>query len=345
MPEDAYPRPSQVTVAGWSLIGGSALLLPAIFDAVANVRSVDTREALRRSLETGAFRSLGLTLEQLTELMHQALVVGGAAASVSLILGWFVLKGDKAARVVATVAAVPVLLGSMFAGGLLGALVAAGAGMLWTGPARDWFAGREPRKVQLPQRPAIPAPPAPDTTIRVTDQVTSAPPTQGYGQVPVAHAWPPPYSPPQHRVVPAVPAPVRTACILTWVFCFITAAVGLGLIGLLVTDPDLVAQRVVEAVRERGESLEASVIQPMLWTSAVLLTTWSAGAALLAMFVWRRQGWARVALVVSAALAGLVSVFGFPLSLPHLAATAWVVGMLLSPVTRSWFRSSGAPRR
>lgn len=352
MPEDAYPRPSQVTVAGWSLIGGSALLLPTIFDAVANVRSVDTRAALERSVESGAGRSLGISLEQLTELMHQALVVGGAAAAASLILGWFVLRGDRAARVGATVAAVPVLLGSMFAGGFLGALVAAGAGMLWTGPARDWFAGREPRQPRLPQRHHDPAPPAPSAgpDVRVTGPVTGAPPTQGYGQVP---SWAPPsgppveapygfpHPPPAAPSAPVRPAPVQTACVVTWVFSGITAAVGLLTLLSLLAAPDMIVDEVLRGVRERGQSVDADLVEPMLWASGALLTLWSAGASMLALFVWRRQAWARVALVTSAALAGLVSVFAFPLSLLHLAATAWVVGMLLSPLTRAWFRQSG----
>ncbi len=46
-----------------------------------------------------------------------------------------------------TVLAVPILLTAPLTGGLIGALVAAASLALWSGPARDWFAGRPVREV------------------------------------------------------------------------------------------------------------------------------------------------------------------------------------------------------
>lgn len=324
---------------------GSALLLLTLFDAMAQLRSVRTRELLEQSVSQGLGNTLGLDLEQATSLLRSGLFLAGAGAAALVILGWFVLKGDTKARIAASVAAVPVLLGGAFAAPFLSALVAASAAMLWSGPARDWFAGREPRKPriveQMLQQQSRPA----GADVRMADPVTPAPPTQGYGDVPPP-AWAPPAAPyPVPPTGSTRPAPVQTACILTWVSCGITAGLGLMVLMSMVSDPARVVEMVIETAQDRGQEVEASLVRPMLWASSAVLVLWSAGAALLAGFVWRRQSWARVALLVSAVLAGLLSVFAFPVSIPHLAATAWVVGMMLSPLTRVWFQGSEQQRR
>lgn len=361
--EKRYPRPSQVTVAGWSLLVAGAMLVPSIFDATSRLRSVETRESLEAALTTGSARGLGLDLEQATELIRVLLLVGGAAAAAVAILGWFVLQGDGKARIAATVAVVPVLACAPFAGGFLPALVAAGVAMLWTGPARDWFAGREPRQPRLPPRsgPGAPGgsaggsaePPRPhehagsrpeeraaDPAVRVTSPVTSAPPVHGYG-APQHQPWPPYQQQPWPSAPsgPVRPAQVQTACLLTWVFAGITAGFGLLLLLSMAADPARMTDLVQDAVEQRDQAIDQAVLRPVLWTLGALLVLWSSGAALLAHQVWRGQAWARIALIVSTALAGLVSVLAFPLSLLHLAATAWVVGLLLSPPTRAWFRA------
>lgn len=367
--EPRYPRPAQVTVAGWSIVVAGTMLVPSIFDAMSRLRSVQTRTALQESLTTGPGRSLGLGLEEATELIRVVLMVSGAAAVAMAILGWFVLKGDRPARIAASVLVLPVMACAPFAGGFLAAIAAAGSAMLWTGPARDWFAGRKPREPRLPsgpgagQRPGQRPGPRPDQqderrhehagsgagdertadpAVRVTAPVTAAPPMPGYGaphgpapgQAWPAHqqAWP------HEPAAPARPAQVQTACVLTWVFSGITAGFGLILLLALVADPARMVDLVVDTARDRGEPLERSLVQPGLWAGSIVLVLWSAGAALLAMFAWRRQPWARIALAVSAVLAAVLAVFAFPISLLHLAATAWVVGILLSPATREWFR-------
>lgn len=359
-----------MTVAGWSIVVAGAMLVPSIFDATSRLRSVETRTALEESLSTGSGRTLGLGLEEATELIRIALLVGGAAAAAMAILGWFVLKGDRPARIIATVLVLPVMVCAPFAGGFLVAIAAAGVAMLWTGPARDWFAGRKPREPRLPPRPGAGSGSArheerphehaghrpgsgsspdsgderaADSAVRVTAPVTPAPPMPGYGapQHPgQQQPWPTYQHPwPHEPAVASRPAPVQTACVLTWVFTGITAGFGLILLLAMVADSARMVELVLEAAEDRGESLDEALVRPSIWTGSTLLVLWSAGAALLAHFVWRRQAWARITLVVSAVLAALLAVLAFPVSLLHLAATAWVVGILLSPTTRDWFRS------
>ena len=47
----------------------------------------------------------------------------------------------------------PILLTAPLTGGITGALVVVAILMLWSGPARDWFAGRPVRELQVPGRP------------------------------------------------------------------------------------------------------------------------------------------------------------------------------------------------
>lgn len=358
------------------MIVGSAMLVPSIFDAMTKLRSVETRTVLEESLASDSGGGLGLSLEQATELVRWVLIVGGAAAAALAILGWFVLQGDKKARIAVSVGAFPVLATAPYAGGFLAAVVAAGVAMLWTRPARDWFAGRKPRLPQLPGSPGAgggPSEPSErprdhagsreersaDAGVKVTAPVTSAPPMSGYGSSTPQQGWPapsqqaqpqawshpgqPPYG--AHAVGPVAPLrpqSVQNACVLTWVFSGITAGLGLILLLSLVADPTRVSEVVLETAQDRGQELDPGMVKPALWILGIVVVAWSAAASLLAHFVWRRLEWARIALVVCAVLSALVGVFAFPLSLLHLAATAWVVGMLLSPVTRAWFSGSRA---
>lgn len=230
--QDAGARPSQVTIAGWVIAVASVMLVISVFDTMGNLNSVDTRDQVTRALTTGSARDLGLSVDDALEVMRWSLFVSGAAAAVTAILGIFVLQRHTAARIVLTVAAVPVVLTSPFSGGFLGILVGASAAMLWTRPARDWFAGRpvtqSPRSLfssrsaeETPrERPVPPAfrtlpPPGtvgpvdrPDTSEPSGETPPPPPPMSGWGgsvgprppeggsgqpeQVVPAN-WPPPY--------------------------------------------------------------------------------------------------------------------------------------------------------
>jgi hypothetical protein len=138
-------RPRQLTVAGGFVIAGSVILLFAIFDAITNLQSVDTRDEVSRMLsQTG--NGLGLTVSETLSGMRFGLMVAAACAAASAVLGIFVLQRHRGARVALSVLAVPILLTSPLTGGVLGALVAMATLALWSGPARDWFAGRPVRE-------------------------------------------------------------------------------------------------------------------------------------------------------------------------------------------------------
>ena len=95
-------------------------------------------------------------------------MVTGLCAAASAVLGFFVLQRHRGARIALSIIVVPILLANLvtapLTGGLLGALIAAATVIMWTGPARDWFAGRPVRQPPVPQpreerRPPNPTPP------------------------------------------------------------------------------------------------------------------------------------------------------------------------------------------
>lgn len=149
-------RPSQVTMAAWVALVASVLLVLAVFEGVSLLHTVDLREAVEKFLSTPPGNGLGLDVPGLVELLRGLLLLSGAAGAAAAVFAAFVLQRNNAARVGFTVAAVVILLTApasgeflpvMSSAGLLMVMIAFSAILLWTKPARDWFAG-------LPVRPA-----------------------------------------------------------------------------------------------------------------------------------------------------------------------------------------------
>src|SRR4051794_22408611 len=225
----AGPRPREVTIAGWTVAVASAMLVVSVFDAMARLHSVDTRDSLTRALGAGSAKDFGITLTDALDVMRGALFVAGVAAVVTGILGAFVLQRHATARLVLTVAAVPVVLTAPFSGGVLGLLIGGATALLWSRRARDWFAGRPPTRPAVERLAARPVERVLDP--RTVRPVQGRPPEVGGPAAPprAVTEWgapgrrdvPPPYVVPETRS--GVPVPVRVACILTWAFSGLTA--------------------------------------------------------------------------------------------------------------------------
>src|ERR1700712_1306687 len=139
---DRSARPRQLTAAGGFVIGGSIFLVLSVFDTLTKLHSVQMHDQIQKALSSPTGSSLGFSVGQALTLMRVGVVIAPACAAAAAVLGVYVLQRNRAARVALTVLAVPILLTSPLTGGLVGALVAAATLMLWSGPARDWFAGR-----------------------------------------------------------------------------------------------------------------------------------------------------------------------------------------------------------
>ena len=76
--------------------------------------------------------------------MRTVSMVAAGLATAAAILGWHVLKRNRAARVGLSILAVPLFLCGLVTGGFLASVVAASVAMLWLAPARHWFDGTTP---------------------------------------------------------------------------------------------------------------------------------------------------------------------------------------------------------
>jgi hypothetical protein len=344
------PRPRQVTIGGMAVAVASAMLVVAVFDQMASLHSVDRREALTEALTTGSLKDLGISVADALSVMRVGLYVAALAAVVTGILGVFVLRRDPTARLVLTVAAVPVVLTAPFSGGILALVVGGATALLWSAPANDWFARRAPARPaqrltgsaptrldrrDLPDRPAPVWPPP------LGHDSAQPAPTAKWGQptpptLPVATR-------PAARAGSRVPTPVRVACLLTWALGLVTTLVYLLVAVALMVDRTGTLDLVRENPAIRDRSLSDDDLVAVLLAVAVVIVGWCLVAGVLALLVWRRRAWARVLLLVSIGAAAVVEVISLPYSLLNLAATVAAFRLLLLPSASAWFRDgSGA---
>lgn len=365
----AKDRPRQLTLAVGFVIGGSLFLLLQIFDTVGRLSSVDTRDAVSEWLASPAGEGLGADVSTVLGLMRVGLTVAAVCAAVALAAGGFVLQRHRGARIALSVVAVPLLLTAPLTGGIFGAVVAASIGLMWSGPARDWYAGRPVRET-----PAWPArrsagpddsrgssggstpPSAPGAspalrpeaeTPRISTATTSDAPgaTPGWGaprsEAPQVGPGAAPGRPGTAPAPVGVPRPVTVACLLTWVFAGGAAVLyAISVVALLVA-PDAVTEALrsspqwQEATQQAG--LSEDLLVPALVASCVVGGGWALGACLLAWFTRRRHDWARILLIVSAGVTFLFALAAFPVGLVVQLAAAVTIGLLFHAETRAWF--------
>lgn len=133
-------RPPQVTLASGIVMFSSVVVLLTVWERVTSLGSLETQQAIGEVLADAPFTSLDLTVSGTVELLRISCMVAAVCACATAILGWYVRKPDRSARLGLTIFAVPVFVTGLPAGGLAGSFVAAGAAMLWLQPGREWFA-------------------------------------------------------------------------------------------------------------------------------------------------------------------------------------------------------------
>lgn len=360
-------------MAGWMIIGGSLLVVVTVFERMAGVNDLETRDAIEQFLSQPPGDGLGLDVPAVQSLIRVFSMIAGACAAAAAILGFHVLRRHKGARLALTVLAVPLFLSGLVADGFLSSLVAASAVMLWLEPSRDWFAGRAPRPRPEPERreagrpeqlpPSAPpgatappptAPPAPAASgprphegFGTSASAPVEPPAQqtapAPGGPPPATAYPPygqPYAAPYAR--PARPAAVVTAAILTWVFAGLTALL-LGAAALLMlTSPDLMFDEMHRQDADlAAQGITDRSLQVAIYVLAAVTVVWAAlVSAAAVVLVVRRKEWARLAVLFSAGVAAMFCILGllsgaFLMVVPLLGAVA-TFALLLRPEVRAW---------
>jgi hypothetical protein len=358
-------------MAGWFVIGASVLLVLTAFDSLANLSSVERRESLGKTLSEPPLDGLGVTISEALTVMRVGLMVAAACAAAAAVLGIFVLQRHRGARIALSVVAVPLLLSTFVTGDLLGALVAGATLVLWTGPGRDWFAGRPVRQLAKTTRddrgrddrgrddsargwpPPAPTPPqdrqetqsgsggdAPHVSTLKTSG-GGPPASSGFGRPAAVAERPQPAWQAPPTGVPAgrapVPLPVKIACLLTWVFSGVVALMYAVILAVLVADSDRLVDYVVASPEWKRANLDADLLLPVLWMGCLMFLGWALGACLLAWFTWRRHGWARWLLAASAGAAAVAGLFAFPVGLLHQAAAILTIVGLFSAAAKAWF--------
>ena len=108
--------------------------------------------------------------------------------------------------------------------------------------------------------------------------------------------------------------------------------------------------QLLTAVRENPDVARTQVsgqdLVAALWVVGVVFVFWCLASMVLAFLAYRRMGWARVLLAVSAGVAALVAllvVWKFPLALVVLAGAAATILLLFVPASNDWF--AGRPPR
>ena len=314
-----------MTLAAWLIMVGSAIVVAMVFDRVGTLHTLETRESVEKFLAEPPGADLGVGVDGVLTLLRVISMVTAGCATAAAILGYQVLRRSRSARLALTVIAAPLFLTGMVTGGFVSSVVAAAALMLWLQPSRDWFrdpGATAPRVGALAPRMSAPA----DTPTAPVPAAARAP--QVAQRVPQAAARPP---------------AVAGACVLTWVGSGLTALALAASAVVLALDPDVLLD---EAHRQNPDLADQGVTDGMLTAMAFAMVAgvvlWCVAAAVLAILVFHRVGWARVVLLVSAGVAAAISLVGAAIGgvlllVPFAAAVA---GLALRPPppTPAWFR-------
>jgi len=353
-------RPGQVTLAGWMVMIGSAIVVLTCFDQVSGFQTVDRREAIAKFLSEPPGDGLGLDVDGAIVVLRTLAMVTAGLATACLILGWHVLRRHRPSRVALTIVCVPLFFTGIVAGGFFSSVVAASALMLWSRPARDWFDGVSAastgREVRHPSGAV-----GPGTTIhsRIESGTTTpaAPYTETPSQPPAEPdadpsadpAQAPPLGAPYAGLAPPLPVvrhrpdAVLWACVLTWAFSGVTALCLIASVALVPLNRE---EFLAQAHRQNAELAKSGVSDGALLAMAVIalvgMVLWAIAAMVLAWLVWVGYDWARIALVCSAATAGilaLIAVFALVVPLPVMVACGVSMRLLLSPQAAAWGRT------
>lgn len=338
MSKQTTQRPPQVTFAAGLVMAGSVLVVLESFAGVSQLRTLAGRELLAKMIEEPPLRQFGLSLEQGMTLSYWSLVVGAVCAAACVVLGWFAMQRSTHARGALSVFAVVLFVSGMLHAGFLTALVAAAVTFLWLSPGREWF-----RDGHWTPPSAAPAHGAPQGSPYARPagqpyQIGSTAPAQPGAPAPVG-----PASAHDRRPV-SRPQQAMTALWLTVVggVCATAAYVQQA----LVTD----AAELIEQSRQLAppqlesyfDDYTVEMAQASLWVSAAMIGLWALAAMVLALLVVRRQAWARILLVISAAFVApfcLLAGFGGDVLLlvTGISATATIVLLRARPLTQ-WLR-------
>jgi hypothetical protein len=351
------PRPPQVTMAGWVTIVGSVLVVIGVWEVIANLRSLDTRERVEEMLSESPMNGTGIGVEEWLSIMHTVSLVAAGCATAAAILGWHVLKRSRGARIGLSVVAVPLFLSGLFAGAFLSSMVAVAAALLWTKPSRDWFDGIA--AAPPTSRSASSGQSTGQSTGQSAERSAGWPPGPGGPPPPSGPSYPLP--PPEGSPYPLPPPPglpptamgaqrpvfstarpteLLQACLVTWVCAGVVLLGSAMFVLMLAVQPSLAKDIYEQDSTFADAGLTATTIRSLLLTFFSVLALWSTAAVILAVFAFVGRNWARLGLVGCAVTAGLfcvVAALGSAFLFLPAMACGGTAFLLLRPRVHHWF--------
>lgn len=334
---EKLPRPGQVTLAGWLIVGGSLGVLVTVYDQLSRLRSLDTRNRIETALKDPALHGLGVGVNDVLEALHVLGLVAGACAAAAVVLGWHVLRRHRASRLALTILAVPLLLSGIASGGFFSTVVAVAVVLLWLPDARNWLDGRparEPGTAAAPQYDAgRPTRPATSAGGRSAGWHPAQQPPPG------GHPWP---SPTPRPMSGRRPAAILWAAILTWVLCALGAIAFLA-VGVIYTgdSKQLYDEMLRQYPQLRDGSITPDLAVTSLWIGVGMAVLTCAFTAVVAFLTVRGAAWARVLLVVFDSIAAavlLLASLAAPVAVVGLGLAVVAVSLLCRPESRAWFQ-------
>jgi hypothetical protein len=212
-----------------------------------------------------------------------------------------------------------------------------------------WRPGAQPGPLPRPEPGAQPAPqPVPQSGSQDGPRESGPPPAAyPYGTSPgpfPAHAGHPgaPYASARVRT-PARPTAVTVAAWLTWVFSAFVAFVFVLVVLTMLLDRDRLLEEIQRTPTLTDAGFTTRQILGFMWVLSAVAIVWSLGAMALAALAFRRVEVARVALIVSGIVAGLVCLAAVPIGWPGAIAAFTTVALLSRRPTRDWFAGRGLP--
>lgn len=354
-------------------VTGSVLVILSLFDTLGSLRTVEVREQVERYVASPQGEALGVSPAGLLDALHVLVLANGAFAAAAAVFGIYVFQRHQGARIGFTIAAGLLVVGMWFVAGFVTSVlvgvtivIAFSAALMWSPPARDWFAGREPLQPTAPERPphqafrspesqqsqqpsapspawAPPAPPAEgeERPEPRPDSAGPAPAAYPYGEArpatttltyPAPSTTAPPTAGQDRR-----PAAVLVATLMTWLCSGVVLFMfGIVLAMLLFSQDTLIsAARQNPAIQEYG--LSTADLLSAFWVTVAIFMFWSLAAIVLAILAFRRVTFGWVLLVVSAVMSALVGFATWPFGLLVGIPSALSAGLLLSGQVRRWY--------
>src|SRR5690606_12149120 len=264
----------------------------------------------------------------------------------------YAARGHQASRIGLTVLAGLAAVTFVFSGvagvlpAVLGALIVY---LLWSAPAREWFAvvnGKTP--LSLGAEPSVsaassPPPPAPAVAPHRQDSPTGQAPSS-YAPAPASYN---PSQHPQHAAPAPTPAAGRPRAVtMALLIAGIGSALGavfsgLVLVVLLALRDQVVEQYSTSGTLQRQLDQAGVTADQMVTLGAWLFGVWVAvSVAGVIATAWaatgRNSGW--WALLVATVVMAVTATIGLPLGLLWLVGGIIVVVQLLKPEAKAWFR-------